>query len=677
MKLRSLIIIYFLFINVGLIRGQYWEMYDYEIPTEEHAFILVQFITPEIGWVIGRSGKIYYTDNAGQSWVDKSLEGNNTINAVQFLDENRGYLSTESGLFKTGDGGDNWELIHTAITDGKVKFVDETFGWAAQDGKVYRTTDGGIHWTALREIPSLALYPVNKDTCFVIDSWPVYVYRTYDGGASWQQERALWGQGCSLQFFDNCHGIIKGYADMAWTYDCGKSFTDPFSIPIGWMEMVNENEGWLVNGISEIHHTTNGWQTWETQFRRKLLSFHLYGISFSDNMNGWVTGDKELILKTVNGGQSWKVNRVQGPDLNAVHFIDFQNIWAAGKAGAIYFKGIGNLKWRIIESPVHSDLNSIFFTTPDQGWVVGDSSIALRTEDGGLSWQTIALPGGEVDLHAITFEGKTGVITGDNGTILISKDSGNSWSLSSSGTENDLYEAYIQTDQQFIAIGQSGTYIQSTDGGSNWQKVQQFDNTGDLKAISFSSQNHGWLISDDRIIYRTEDGGGHWDPIYTVDDEVNLHDILFKTDENGWIIGSHGIILRTDDGGQSWSRDDFNLEVDLKSISFVDEHSGYIVGHQGVFLKHAPFTTSTEEILPDPQIAIFPNPARNNLNIQVKDGGLINSLVLHNLFGQQVLKQENVNLSRTTLDGTNLPKGTYLLLLTVNGKKVSKKIVLL
>ena len=57
---------------------------------------------------------------------------------------------------------------------------------------------------------------------------------------------------------------------------------------------------------------------------------------------------------------------------------------------------------------------------------------------------------------------------------------------------------------------------QFRDGGSNWEPVA-FVFPGEIQSISFSDEEHGWLVANTVIngssLYRTVDGGGTWEAL--------------------------------------------------------------------------------------------------------------------------------------------------------------------
>jgi photosystem II stability/assembly factor-like uncharacterized protein len=84
----------------------------------------------------GREGDatVYFSNDGGISFVDKSPTAVGTLNDIYFTDDNNGWIAGSSGMiYRTTDGGNNW---HTQFNKSnanlnKVFFFDNLTGWVA------------------------------------------------------------------------------------------------------------------------------------------------------------------------------------------------------------------------------------------------------------------------------------------------------------------------------------------------------------------------------------------------------------------------------------------------------------------------------------------------------------------------------------------------------------------
>lgn len=92
--------------------GNTWNKQD----IEGDFFRDVYFPSAQVGYVVGYSGSILKTTDAGQTWEwlrkgDALLVKNKAFRAVHFADESRGYVVGDGGLFWwTHDGGASWKV---------------------------------------------------------------------------------------------------------------------------------------------------------------------------------------------------------------------------------------------------------------------------------------------------------------------------------------------------------------------------------------------------------------------------------------------------------------------------------------------------------------------------------------------------------------------------------------
>jgi len=72
------------------------------------------------------------TNNGGQTWNDYDLPPlgyNEVILNIEFLDNNTGYINTSEKLYKTNDGGQNWNLIYQYQTCNDSFIINEQLVW--------------------------------------------------------------------------------------------------------------------------------------------------------------------------------------------------------------------------------------------------------------------------------------------------------------------------------------------------------------------------------------------------------------------------------------------------------------------------------------------------------------------------------------------------------------------
>jgi hypothetical protein len=144
------------------------------------AFGGMDFVTNNIGYIVGSQGKMIKTTDAGLTWVPLSSGTNDLLTSVFFMDENTGYIAGWSGVIKkTTDAGNTWISMQTGTYHdiNALFFTDENNGYAicAYD-QILKTTNGGSTWTIHSSETNLYL-----TSAFFTDKFTGYVVG--DGGA--------------------------------------------------------------------------------------------------------------------------------------------------------------------------------------------------------------------------------------------------------------------------------------------------------------------------------------------------------------------------------------------------------------------------------------------------------------------------------------------------------------
>ena len=90
---------------------------------------------------------------------------------------------------------------------------------------------------------------------------------------------------------------------------------------------------------------------WENIDNQSTINSEIYRAHFIDINTGWMTGFDPMngrgsIYKTVNGGETWEIQKTVNPVLISTHFVDADTGWAAGGGGLVIKTEDGGKSWR-------------------------------------------------------------------------------------------------------------------------------------------------------------------------------------------------------------------------------------------------------------------------------------------------------------------------------------------
>ncbi|MGH9751772.1 MAG: WD40/YVTN/BNR-like repeat-containing protein, partial [Blastocatellia bacterium] len=297
----------------------------------------VFFVDRDRGWVVGSNGTLLATEDGGTKWLRQTLperQRPGALNDVWFFNPDSGLLLGEYGLFNrkgdidrsekvfllmSKDRGANWESGKLRRPPDSIllrmSFANDQVGWAVgETGTIQRTIDGGRAWT-LQETPtSKLLYDVaaiDADQALAVGAGGT-ILRTVDGGRNWEEQ------------------------------------------------------------------SSEGAQT-------------LRAVHFVDSKRGWAVGAKGTILSTVNGGDRWQRQTSDVElNLNDVVFLNTKEAseegsregpregWIAGDRGLLLHTTDGGATWGSVELGARANLLRLFFIAPDCGWVIGASGSIFK-----------------------------------------------------------------------------------------------------------------------------------------------------------------------------------------------------------------------------------------------------------------------------------------------------------
>ncbi len=261
----------------------------FHIPISEGIYSL-NFIDTLTGWA-GMDSGIKKTTDGGETWNLQYANGNNPF----FLDKNIGFATGGVGeIVKTTDGGINWikKQINVSTYFHKIYFYDSHLGFAVSDSVIAKTTDQGDTWET-KVVPAYYLYDISFGSSTY--GWAIGNYnscvKTTDGGVTWVQV-----------------------------------YPTPINdVQLTGVQFLTVSKAVIAGG--SIVLTTDGGDTWGTKFTgTSWLKF-----AFCDSLYGLAIGAYS-ILKTTDGGVKWTTEIFPSPQryLTCVSGVDISHFWIAG-----------------------------------------------------------------------------------------------------------------------------------------------------------------------------------------------------------------------------------------------------------------------------------------------------------------------------------------------------------
>jgi photosystem II stability/assembly factor-like uncharacterized protein len=179
------------------------------------------------------------------------------------------------------------------------------------------------------------------------------------------------------------------------------------------------------------------------------------------NQTGFITGNKGVILKSLDGGYSWTKTKTNTNEiLFDISFFNDKKGFAVGWNGTVLATTNSGDSWfkvKIEESSIENNyLKSIDLNDKGYGLIVGGDGAILRTTNFGNSWEKldIKFSGGFQKVKFIDEE--YCIIVGSKGVILVSKDKGETWNVVDSRVYSNLNSMSVSAYGKIFIAGING-----------------------------------------------------------------------------------------------------------------------------------------------------------------------------------------------------------------------------
>jgi len=288
--------------------------------------------------------------------------------------------------------------------------------------------------------------------------------------------------------------------------------------------------------------------------------------------------------------------------LRAVYFLDQNRGWVAGSSGTLLKTIDGGQTWRKLYPLTKDNLRDVYFANERIGWLVAERDVLkletndeprtylLKTEDGGFTWRPVLLNGFDINarlVRAVFTDADRGWVFGETGVVLATRDGGAHWVRQPSPTKHLLLGGAFADYAHGWLVGAGATILQTSDGGVTWQSGNVRAGAGArFTATSFVGNSLGWTVGTAGRVFATSDGGRTWfEQRSNVNDD--LSDVKFIDATEGWAVGAQGTLLFTSDGGVHWSAAASGTSHALERLFFVDRTHGWAVGFGGTVLMYS------------------------------------------------------------------------------------------
>lgn len=521
---------------------------------------------------------LYINENTGAVQVTLDPKNSNTIYADMWAARQgpweNGYLfGSESGLYKSTDGGTTWKKLTKGLPTTKEGLSRIGFGIAPSDpqrlyatvdcqdhGGIYRSNDGGESWTLMStderywgrgdDFAEIKVDPNNEDIVYSAD---VVVWKSTDGAKTWNAFRGAPGGDDYHRIWINPNNpdiiLIASDQGAIITVNGGETFSSWYNQPTAQMYHVSADNDFPYNVYSGQQES--GSVGIASRGNDGQITFHEWHPVGAQEY-GYVCADP-LNPNIVYGG---KISR-----------FDKRN----GQVQDISPEVVSSGKYRFLRTA------PILFSPADNKTLFYAGNVLFKTLDGGKNWNVIS-----PDLTRKSWEipVSVGVYTNDEMKKMPRR--GVIYTVAPS--PKDINTIWCGTDDGLIHITKDGgkTWNNVTPPQvTSWSKISLMDASHfDVNTV-YAAVNRIRLDDLHPHIYKTNNGGKTWkeivnglpnDPINVVREDILRKGLLFA--------GSERNVYVSFDDGENWQ----SLRLNMPATSIRDlviKDDDIVVGTHG------------------------------------------------------------------------------------------------
>jgi len=354
---------------------------------------------------------------------------------------------------------------------------------------------------------------------------------------------------------------------------------------LGASHFVNSSRGWVVGEYGTIIRTANGGKTWKHQSSGTVDG--ISDVDFVDADHGWASTDAGKVLRTADSGATWTSYALpSGFSAYAVDFASTKTGYAGNSVGSVYKTTDGGLTWTALPSPGVSSIQVIAFKTTKTGWVCDDEGTIVKTTDGGATWHAKTwphyIPSGGDDYEYVTamrwFSTSTGWLSSSNGRLLKTTNGGTTWKLKKDFNHHIFSMDWANSSDGWVTRPSHFSYTRN--GGQTWHTVLKTGATP--YTVRHFTTEKVMAFGDHGTTYKSTNHGRSWSRVGVGKGE-QFTDVDFTSSTHGWAVGNRGsstVLMHTSTGGASWVSQKTRSGW-LRSVAGVSHDVAWAAGSDG------------------------------------------------------------------------------------------------
>lgn len=217
--------------------------------------------------------------------------------------------------------------------------------------------------------------------------------------------------------------------------------------------------GWAVGHDAVVLRTLDGGESWTVQYASPSWQTPLLDAAFLTPLRGFAFGAYGRLLETRDGGEHWSLRRLlpdEEPHLNAVALAGGRRLVVASEFGYVHRSRDGGASWDAATTPYEGSYFGALSPLPGAALVFGLRGKVMRSDEFGAAWREVPTPTKMTLQGGTLLEDGTVVLVGAGGTVLVSRDAGRSFAAVQRASRAALSSAVEAPDGSVLLFGENG-----------------------------------------------------------------------------------------------------------------------------------------------------------------------------------------------------------------------------
>src|SRR6516225_1254137 len=512
-----------------------------------------------------QAGDLFRSTDGGKTWHTLPGMHGKSIRAMAMFAADPKVLVAGAldGVFRTKDGGDNWERMSPAnhadiknIESIAVDPKDPNVVYAGTWHLAWKTADGGTNWQHINKgmVDDSDVFSIivdHSNPANVFASACSGIYKSVSAGEQFSKIQGIPFSARRTRVLHqdptNPNIVYAGTTEGLWkTMDLGKTWKRVSNPEVVVNDVLvdprNSNHVLLATDRSGVLASRDGAATWSASnhgYTHRYVTAIVADLKDANTMYVGVVNDREFggVFYSHDGGQHWlqKSAGLGGKDVFSLKQAN-NGALVAGTNNGVYVLEHNATEWRPInnvieektatrtvlkngkktalatktskKSVLQAKVNDV--EVAPHRWMAATSSGLYFTKDEGKIWMGGQVLG-QTDFQAVRAHGEV-IAAAARTSVLVSTDGGSNWTQRNLPSYvTNVRGLSVTPDAQILVATREGAF-QSTDSGATWNKMVAGLPDKDITSISWDSTGNRLLATSFQtgVIFQSVDSGRTW-----------------------------------------------------------------------------------------------------------------------------------------------------------------------